>query len=40
MITCNIHGEQTEFVVGNKNYCPVCIQEIFDKRINNYEVNE
>jgi len=40
MITCNIHGEQTEFVVGNKNYCPVCIQEIFDKRISNYEVNE
>jgi hypothetical protein len=40
MITCSKHGEQTEFVVGNKNYCPVCIQEIFDKRISNYEVNE
>jgi|MDSZ01.2.fsa_nt_gb hypothetical protein len=40
MITCSKHGNQTEFVVGNKNYCPVCVQEIFDKRISNYEVNE
>ena len=40
MITCTNHGEQTEYIIGDKNYCPVCVQYVLDKRINNYEVNE
>lgn len=30
---CNKHGEQTEFTVGDKNYCPKCLQDIFDPRV-------
>jgi hypothetical protein len=40
MITCNTHGDQTEFTVGGRHYCPLCVQSIFDKRISSYELNE
>jgi len=37
MINCDNHGEQTEHTIGDKHYCPECIQSIFDTRINNYK---
>jgi hypothetical protein len=36
MIICEAHGEQTEFVIGDKNYCPKCVQEVFAPRIKDY----
>ena len=40
MILCNKHGEQLEFTLGEKYYCPICVQSIFDVRIDNYILEE
>jgi len=38
MITCDIHGEQTEHTIGDKHFCSVCVQEVFGVRIKEYEL--
>jgi len=38
-IVCSKHGEQNAHSIGDKHYCPKCIQrEVLDNRIDNYEL--
>ena len=33
IITCKKHGEQEGHLIGDKEYCPKCVQVVFDDRV-------